>query len=247
MGQQLANQVMLVTGAGSKIGRQSATLLAQSGAKIVAADLKSDALTRTVTTLKAAGYDAIAVPTNTLVANDVNYLVTTAKQHFGRLDGLITHAGLPDHLIAPETFGDKLWDQVTAINTASVRLITQAVTPLFSDQQHGIIVIVATVGPVTDDQAQTAYTATKRAVTTLTKRLAHQTAKQGLRVNAITPGDIQADIVEPLRVHEAQVAGDLKVVTKTSDAVAQAVLFLASERSHDVNGMVMAVDRGWTH
>lgn len=247
MGQQLANQVMLITGAGSTIGRQTAQLLAQAGARIVAADRPGLALTNTVSDLTAAGFTAIAVPTpaSSTPAATAEALITTATRHFGRLDGVITHAGAMSQLIAPETCGDKLWDQVTATTTANLSAISQAAMPYFTQQHHGILVNVATVGKLVDAQAETAYAAAKRATTTLTKRLAAH-ATTGIRINAITPGNIQADIVEPLRVRQAQIAGGLKVITRTSDEIAQTARFLASAQADDVNGVIVSVDRGWT-
>ncbi|GEO70640.1 SDR family oxidoreductase [Levilactobacillus acidifarinae] len=246
MDQLLANQVMLITGAGSAIGRKTASLLAQAGAKIVAADVPGLALTVTVNDLTTAGFTAIAVPTNVLNPAAVRALLTTTIHHFGRLDGLINHAGAMTPLISPETFGDKLWDQVTTTHTASVTTVTREVLPYFARQHHGVIVNVATVGQLTSDQTETAYTAAKRAITTLTKKLANRAATNGIRVNAITPGNIQADIVEPLRVRRAQEAGGLEVATRTSNEIAQTTLFLATNQASDVNGVIVSVDKGWT-
>lgn len=246
MGQQLADQVMLITGAGSAIGRQTAALFVREGAKIIAVDLPGSALTTTVTQLTQAGLEAIAVPADVTNPTDVPTLLTTATQHFGRLDGLINHAGSMNRLIAPETFGDKLWDQVTTINTASVTLVTREALHVFTRQHHGVIVNVATIGAITGDQAETAYAASKRAITNLTKNTAYMYATHGIRTNAITPGNIQADVVEPLRVRRAQEAGGLQVATRTYDEIAQTALFLASNKASYVNGVIVSVDKGWT-
>ena len=241
---QLANQVMIITGAGSAIGQKTTRYFARAGAKIVAADAATSPLTATVQTLTDEGYPAIAVPTDMTQPTAVQTLLTTAQQHFGRVDGLILHAGQTNRRTAPEIVGDRLWDHVTRQTRASLLEPLRQASQLFNRQHHGTIVMLATVGPLSDRQHEIAYTAAKRATVTLGRRISRQLSDP-VRLNAITPGNIQADIVEPLRVRHAQLTGGLRVITKPNTEIAQKAAFLASSQAHDVNDIVVSVDKGW--
>lgn len=244
MGQQLANQVMIITGAGSAMGQKTMRYFARAGAKIVAADTATSSLAATVQTLTDEGYPAIAVPTDMTQPTAVQTLLTSAQRHFGRVDGLILHAGQSNQRMAPEIVGDRLWDQVTHQTRASLLEPLKQTSQLFNHQHHGAIVLIATVGPLSDAQHEIAYTAAKRATVTLARQTSRQLSSH-VRLNAITPGNIQADIVEPLRVRRAQLTGGLRVITKPNTEIAQKAAFLASNQAHDVNDLVVSVDKGW--
>ncbi|WP_068619885.1 SDR family oxidoreductase [Paenibacillus tuaregi] len=249
---RLQNQVAVVTGAASGMGKAIALLYAQEGAKVIVSDINSDAANGVVEEIKAKGGEAIAVTANVAKEEDIQNLIDTAVEQFGTVDILVNNAGIMDNFEAAGDIRDDVWERVFAVNTTSVMRATRKVLPIFLEKQKGVIVNVASAGGLYGARAGAAYTASKHAVVGFTKNTGYMYAKQGIRCNAIAPGGVETNIgasmtnINEFGMSRTQVGLGLNPRIGKSEEIAQVALFLASDESSFVNGTVITADAGWT-
>ncbi|WP_321370902.1 3-oxoacyl-[acyl-carrier-protein] reductase [uncultured Desulfuromusa sp.] len=239
------DKVALVTGTSRGIGRGIATALAASGAKIVAAGTNLQATEDFVAELKASGTEAIAVRCDVSDASDVEQLVRTAKDTFGRIDILVNNAGITrDGLLLRMKEED--WNAVLDINLKGAFLCTRAVSKLMTKQRSGrIINIVSVVGQM-GNAGQANYCASKAGLMGLTRSNAHELAKRNITVNAVAPGFIATDMTDALPEEQRQdLASRIPLARLGSvEDIAHAVLFLASDQAGYITGQVIGVNGG---
>ncbi|GIP20967.1 SDR family oxidoreductase [Paenibacillus sp. J22TS3] len=249
---RLQNQVAVVTGAASGMGKAIALVYAQEGAKVIVSDINSDAANGVVEEIKAKGGEAIAVTANVAKEEDIQNLIDTAVEQFGTVDILVNNAGIMDNFEAAGDIRDDVWERVFAVNTTSVMRATRKVLPIFLEKQKGVIVNVASAGGLYGARAGAAYTASKHAVVGFTKNTGYMYAKQGIRCNAIAPGGVETNIgasmtnINEFGMGRTQVGLGLNPRIGKSEEIAQVALFLASDESSFVNGTVITADAGWT-
>lgn len=231
MVEQLANKVAIVTGAGSGKGQAIAELFAHEGAKVVAADSNAKRLDQVVSKIKDAGGEAVAAVADVTKESDVEDMVQTAVKQYGHLDILVNNAGMLDKLAPVGTLTNELWDQVMTVNTTSVMIATREALKLFTEQKHGVILNIAAVEGTSDNRASAAVAASKHAVVGLTKNTAYMYQNVGIRTNAIAPGSGDAEDEESLNIP----------VAPNGNEIAQTALFLCSDISSYVNGVVVPV------
>ncbi|MFC4222680.1 SDR family NAD(P)-dependent oxidoreductase [Lysinibacter cavernae] len=236
----------IVTGAGSGIGRATATRLAQEGAKVIASDVVAERLEALATEL--ADYNVTTVLGDVSTEETAQALVSAAG---GRVDVLANIAGIMDGFLPGAEVDDATWERVFNINVNSVMRLSRAVLPLMIEQGSGAIVNVASEAGLRGSAAGIAYTASKHAVIGMTKNNAVMYGGKGIRTNAVAPGAVMTNIEAPMNSqHAAQVVGPLMqvVVPKPAEAerLAAAITWLASEDSANVNGVVLASDGGWS-
>ncbi|SEA66971.1 3-oxoacyl-[acyl-carrier-protein] reductase [Desulfuromusa kysingii] len=239
------DKVALITGTSRGIGRGIATALAANGAKIVAAGTNLQATEDFVAELKAAGTEAIAVRCDVSVAAEVEQLVKTAKETFGRIDILVNNAGITrDGLLLRMKEED--WDAVLDINLKGAFLCTRAVSKLMTKQRCGRIINIVSVVGQTGNPGQANYCASKAGLMGLTRSNAQELAKRNITVNAVAPGFIATDMTDSLPEEQRQdLAARIPLARLGSvEDISHAVLFLASDHAGYITGQVIGVNGG---
>ena len=227
-------KVIAITGASSGIGKATALLLAERGAKLVLGARRSDRLEALAKQIVAAGGEAAYAPIDVKHRADVSNLVTLACKRFGKLDVLINNAG-----IGPVSLLDELrvadWDEMIDVNIKGVLHGIAAALPVFRKQGFGQFVNIASTAGLITRPTMAVYSATKFAVRVISEGL-RQEAGDKLRVTIITPGFVQTDFVNSMTNLEikAQMAGAMETMAISPDAIARAIAF-AIEQPADVD------------
>lgn len=242
---QLAGKVALVTGAAQGIGKAIVLLLARNGADIVVSDINLEKAEETANEVQVIGRKAMAIKVNVADLEDVERMVQTIIEKFGRIDILINNAGITrDKLILRMTEED--WDAVLNVNLKGTFNCTKAVIRHMSKQKGGKIVNIASVSGEMGNAGQANYSASKAGVIGLTKTIAREFAQRGINVNAIAPGYIQTPMTDALSEKVKEELRRLIPMGRLGqpEDVAQAVLFLVSEASSYITGQVLNVNGG---
>ncbi len=248
---RLQGKVALITGAGSGMGRAAAELFAAEGARVVVTDV-SDEGAATVDAVRAAGGDAMFVHADVSQWDDCVASVRCAMDTYGALHVLYNNAG-----IFPADDGGVLdtpeptWERVMDVNLKGVWLGCKAGIPALLESGGGAIVnvasFVALMGAAT---AQIAYTASKGGVLAMTRELAVEYARQGIRANALCPGPIQTPLLDELLSDPARRARRMVHIPMgrlgRAEELAKAALFLASDDASFMTGAALVVDGGIT-
>lgn len=238
-------KVALVTGASRGIGRSISLALAAEGAKIVAVDVDLEATEAMVAELKQHGAEAVAVQGNVTVAEDTEKMIDAAVKAFGRLDILVNNAGITrDGLLI--RMKDEEWDAVMTVNLKGAFLCTRAASKVMTKQRYGRIINIASVVGQMGNAGQANYCASKAGLIGLTKSNARELAKRNITVNAVAPGFIATAMTDalPEKVRDELTAQIPLERLGSPDDIANAVVFLASEKSGYVTGQVLAVNGG---
>ncbi|MGG3019909.1 3-oxoacyl-[acyl-carrier-protein] reductase [Geobacillus stearothermophilus] len=242
----LEGKIALVTGASRGIGRAVALELARQGANVVVNYAGSEAkANEVVEMIRSLGREAIAVQADVARAEEVERLVKTALDQFGRLDILVNNAGITrDNLLM--RMKEEEWDAVINTNLKGVFLCTKAVTRPMMKQRGGRIINIASVVGGIGNPGQANYVAAKAGVIGLTKTAARELASRNITVNAVAPGFITTDMTEAL---SEELKGEmLKQIPLARfgepDDVARVVAFLASDAAGYMTGQTLHVDGG---
>ncbi|NWG02378.1 MAG: 3-oxoacyl-[acyl-carrier-protein] reductase [Syntrophaceae bacterium] len=242
---KLKGKVALVTGAAQGIGRSVALLLARNGADVVISDINLEKAEETAKEIESLGQKAMAVKVDVAHFTEVEQMVGTILEQFGKIDILINNAGITrDKLILRMTEED--WDAVLNVNLKGTFHCTKAVIRHMAKQRSGKIVSIASVVGEMGNAGQANYSASKAGVIGLTKTIAREFAQRGINVNAVAPGYIETPMTEvlPERVkEELKRLIPMERLGKPED-VAEAVLFLVSEESNYITGQVLNVNGG---
>ncbi len=239
------DKVAIVTGASRGIGRSIALALAGEGARIVAVDLGLPETEALVAEIKAAGGEALAVQGNVTVAADTERMIDAAVEKFGRVDILVNNAGITrDALLL--RMKDEDWDAVLTVNLKGAFLCSRAAAKVMAKQRFGRIINIASVVGQMGNAGQANYCASKAGLIGLTKSNARELAKRNVTVNAVAPGFIATAMTDvlPEKVKEELLAQIPLERLGSADDIANAVLFLAAERSGYITGQVIAVNGG---
>ena len=242
----LNDSVAIVTGSGRGIGRAIALELAEAGAKVVVNySGRVDKAEETVKLIREAGGECLAVQADVSQTADVDRLIKTTLDHFGKIDILVNNAGITrDSLLLRMKEAD--WDAVLATNLKGVFLCTKAVSKGMLKQRSGVIVNISSVVGLSGNAGQANYAAAKAGIIGFSKSIAKEFAARGIRVNAVAPGYISTDMTETLAEGmqtEVLRAIPLGRLGKPED-VAKVVRFLVSPEASYITGQTLCVDGG---
>ena len=252
---RLLNKVALVTGGGSGIGRETAVLFAEEGARIVVADIFESSATQTADRIKANGGEALVVTGDVTLSEDAKRMVEFAGCSYDSLDILVNCAGVSSRNVTREDASEEeVWDRVMEINLKGTYLVTRhAVQEMIRFGGGSIINLASIMGLVGYPKGRGGfdpYPPSKGGVVQLTKDLAIEFAENNIRVNCICPGYVKTNLTEPL-TSNAEVFEFLKDLHPMSRVaypkeIAYSALFLASEDASFVTGIPLVVDGGYT-
>ena len=242
----LKGKCAIVTGAAKGIGKAIALKLASLGANIVLNYRSSEEKAiETENEIKALGVEVLRVKGDISNISDVENLINTAKENFGKIDIMVNNAGITkDTLILRMKEED--FDSVINVNLKGVFNCLKTITPVMVKQREGKIINLSSVVGLSGNAGQVNYAASKAGVIGMTKSLAKEVGARGITVNAVAPGFIETDMTEVFGDkfnEEAKKAIPLKRLGKPED-VANVVAFLASEDANYITGQVIQVDGG---
>ncbi len=247
----LTGKVVIVTGAARGIGNAIATHFAKNSAKVVTVDIMEKDNINTQEVLRRQGFNVTACTADVAEPTEVDRIVKTTIDQFGRIDILINNAGIV--LRAPVTdIEPDQWDKVMNVNVRSVYLLSRAVIPHMASLGGGAIVNIASGWGIVAGANAAVYCASKGAVVLLTKAMALDHGKQGIRVNCVCPGDTDTQMLREeanqLSINEVDMikAGSDRPLGRVGSAseIASTVGFLASNDSSYVTGTSLIVDGG---
>ncbi len=249
---RLKDKVALITGGSSGIGKESAILFAQEGAKVVVADVDDDGARKTVGLIQDMGNEASYIYADVSKANDCSMMVEHAEAKFGKLDILFNNAGIMHSSDDDaEKTEEETWDLTMNINAKGVFLGCKYGIPALKRAGGGSIIntasFVSILGAATP---QVAYTASKGAVLSLTRELAVIHARENIRVNALCPGPLKTELLMKFLDTDEKKNRRLIHIPMgrfgEADEMAKAALFLASDDASYVTGTEFMVDGGIT-
>jgi NAD(P)-dependent dehydrogenase (short-subunit alcohol dehydrogenase family) len=248
---RLEGKVCVITGAGGGMGRDAAQLFVEEGAKVCVADANADAARETVSLLPEGS--ALAVDANVADERAVEAMFDATVAEFGGVDVLYNNAGISpaddDSILETDV---EAWQRVQDVNTKGVFLCCKHGIPRLLERGGGSVInvasFVAILGAAT---SQISYTASKGAVLSMSRELAVQFARQGVRVNALCPGPVETPLLlrifgdDPAAYERRRIHLPMGRLAKPREIV-NAALFLASDESSYVNGATFLVDGGLT-
>ena len=253
MAEQLNGKVVLVTGAGSGIGRAVALAAAREGARVVVSDIAVEGGEETVRAIGDAGGEAVFIGADVSSASEVESLVNEAVESYGRLDCAVNNAGIEGALAPTAEYPDETWNRVLGINLTGVFLCMKHEIPRMLETGGGAIVNVASILGLVGFATAPAYTAAKHGVVGLTKVAALEYSALGVRVNALCPGFIETPMVMERGVEAGthpevyQQIAELHPIKRLGrpQEMANAAVWLCSDASSFVTGHALTADGGY--
>jgi NAD(P)-dependent dehydrogenase (short-subunit alcohol dehydrogenase family) len=245
-----AGKVAIVTGAATGIGRQTAISFAAAGANVALLDTAVHAAEETAHAVERAGAKAMVLRTDVSQSADVIHAVTQTVKHFGRLDYAFNNAGIAPRGVPVAELAEEEWDRTLAVNLKGVWLCLKHECAYMRDHGGGAIVNTSSIMGVVSGPGLSAYSASKAGVIALTRSVALDYARNGLRVNAVCPGGIANTAITD-HPENAQDMAQLTQATpmghlgKPAD-IAGTVMWLCSPGAAFVTGQAIAVDGGFT-
>lgn len=242
---RFSGKTVIVTGAGSGIGRATASRVAREGGRVVAVDISAERLADFAAALPQA--DVVTVAGDITDDAAVAAIVEAAGE---RIDGLANIAGIMDNMTPIHEVSDDVWNRVFNINVNGTMKLMRAVVPAMLAQAQGSIVNVASEAALRGSAAGAAYTASKHAVAGLTKSSAFMYGPSGIRVNAVAPGPVITNIEARFdsELGSARVRRAMAILPDAveGDALAASITFLLSDDGVNVNGVILPSDGGWS-
>ena len=249
----LTHKTAFVTGGGSGIGAAIAELYARAGARVFVADVNRDAAASTVARIQRDRGEAEPIVLDVRDEDSCGAAAAAAYAAAGRMDVLVNNAGIGHVGTMMTTRGEDL-DGLYAVNVRGVFNVTKAFLPGMLERRSGVIVNMASIGGLVGIRDRIAYCVSKFAVVGLTKSMALDHAKDGIRVNCICPGRVETPFVskrvkeypDPEKAYAEMTSTQPVGRMGRPDEVAAAALYLASDEAAFVTGSALSIDGGWS-
>jgi 3-oxoacyl-[acyl-carrier protein] reductase len=241
----LLDRVAIVTGSGQGIGRGIALCLARAGAHVVIAEQAAERIAAVAAAVEDLGVTALGLTIDVSRSEDVRRMVQETIQRFGKIDILVNDAGRV--LVKPMVEQSEAdWDRIVDTNLKGVFLCCRYVVPEMIARKRGAIVNIASIAAFHVTVPHVPYAASKAGVVALTRDLAYEVARYGIRVNAIAPGPIETPMSQAVSVEQRQ--GIIRTVPLgrmgQPEDIGQAVAFLASDAASFITGVALPVAGG---
>lgn len=244
---KLQNKVAIVTGGASGIGEATVRLMVKQGARVVIADMNNTKGVALAEELNKNGIVALYVPTNVTVEDEVKNVVKQAVDAFGKLDIMFANAGI-GAMSAVVDMPMAEWNRVIGINITGVMMCDKYAIEAMLKTGGGVVINTASILGFVGQAGTTAYSAAKGAVVNITKTIALDYAKQGVRAVGIAPGYIETPLLSDLDKQLKDYLVTLHPMGRlgTAEEIANAVVFLASDDASFITGTTLLVDGGYT-
>ena len=246
----LGNKVVIVTGAGRGIGAAAAILLAKHGALVIVADLLLKSAKSVADQINSAGGSALDFKVDVSAVKEVELLITQTIENHGKLDVMINNAGIGGEnqkKTAEHTLED--WDNVIAVNQTGVFYCMKVALGQMMKQGYGNIINIASLAGLKPSGYNLSYSASKFAVVGMTKSAALEYGRKNIRINAVCPGYTHSALLDKLLASRPDMSETLKQLIPMgrfgeADEIAEAILWLASDKSKYVTGQTITLDGG---
>ena len=250
MSGSLEGKCVVITGGASGIGRAAALSCAREGARVVVADIDAAGAEAVAASIRGDGGTSVGFACDVTRSADVAAMFTRADDEMGGVDGAFLNAGIEGHVTALTDYDEQTFRRVLEVNVVGVWKCLRAVVPVMTGRGRGSIVCTSSIAGLVGAGAFSAYVASKHAVLGLMKTAAIETAKSGIRVNAICPGVIETPMLDRLAgaregLVDALVAMKPMGRLGTAAEVAEAAVWLLSDRASFVTGHSLVVDGGY--
>lgn len=251
--QLLQDRVAIVTGGGAGMGESTAKLFAQHGAQVVVAEIDEKTGNKVVEEINAEGGEAIFVKTDVSLQKDVENMVQTAVEEYGKLNIAVNNAARSPDSAPIAEMDEKEFDDIISINLRSVAIcLKYEIKQILSQKEDGSIINISSISGIRPQPGNPGYMTSKHGVIGLTKSASYDYSDKGIRVNTIAPGAIDTPMLR-----NAAKEGDFDLDEYGNyistmgrignpEEVAQANLWLASDHSSYVTGQTIPVDGGYT-
>ena len=248
----LSKYCSIITGAGQGLGKYMALALAEAGSDIVVPDINIQKAQEAAKEIETKGVKALAIKMDVTEKKEIDKMVKTVMDSFGRIDVLINNAGIAKHINA-EDMDYQDWLDVINVNLNGVFLVSQAVGRIMIKQKKGSIINISSMSGIIANtpQCQSAYNASKAGVIMLTKSLASEWVKYNIRINTIAPGYMNIGVAEKYFKEKGEMAKRWLSFIPMGRAgepeeLGGIAVYLASEASSYVTGGVFTIDGGYT-
>ena len=253
---EVKKKIVIITGAGSGIGKATAIHFAKHGATVVVSDInleKVEKVANEINSLQTGELTnkvkALPIKANVIVFEEVENLISKTVEEFGQLDVIVNNAGIGPNLLRTHESSLKDWDRVIAVNQTGVFYCMKVALQQFLKQGYGNIVNIASLAGLKASPNNISYSASKFAVVGMTKSVAMEYATKNIRVNAVCPGYTESALLSQLINAKPEMDAILKSVIPMkrygkAEEIADAVVWLASDNTKFITGQTITLDGG---